>query len=374
VPPIPALVFAEVLLYVAAIRDGSRQDFFSPSHWARFDSGIYLQIAAHGYSLTRCSGPPLYPPHSWCGTASWAPLYPWLMSVLGHIGLSLPDAGMVLSILFAYLTLQAIWVLIGPSWSFSPLCCLAFAACFPGMIYFYALFPVSLLTFLATVCLILFIRRRYLLAGLAGALCAWAFAIGPLVAVVLFISAVIVDRGDGFRRLTARTARSAGIALAGFALLLLAYQRWVGQWDAYFKVQSKYANGLHDPVTTFVMSFTGGPLAKFPLQDPNSGYNYLIPRAQTAFVAALVIGLLVWTLRRHPVSRADWVILTYTFVFWLVPLIDGPSLGRYRMEALLVPCVALCTRLPRPVQVALVGIAAVLAVGLTSLFTKYLIM
>ena len=88
-------------------------------------------------------------------------------------------------------------MLIGPSWSFSHLCCLALAACFPGIIYYYAVFPVSLLTFLSLACLMLFIRRRYLLAGLTGALCAWAFTLGPLVAVVLLVSAVIVNRGPG---------------------------------------------------------------------------------------------------------------------------------------------------------------------------------
>jgi len=369
VPPFVAFLFAGLLLYVAANMDGATQDFFSPSHWSRFDSALYVQIAGQGYTFVHCSGPPLYPPHSWCGNASWAPLYPGLISLLGHLGLSLPVAGMVLSFLFAYLTLQAVWVLIGPAWTFSRLCCLAFAACFPGMIYYYALFPVSLLTFLAIVSLILFIRRHYVLAGVAGALCAWAFAIGPLVGVALLVSAVLVARGRDFWR----AACSGVIALAGSGALLLAYQRWVGHWDAYFKVQSKYGNGLHDPVTTFVMAFTGGPKARYPLQSPNSGYDHVYAQAQTAFVAALVIGLIVWTLRRRPVGRAEWVLLSYTVIFWLVPLVDGPTLGRYRMEALLVPCVALCTRLPRVVQVALVGIAAVLAVGLAQLFTQYLI-
>ncbi len=364
------VLFAEALLFAAAVLDRRARYFLSPAHWARYDSGLYLLVAKHGYSLYRCTGP-LYPPHSWCGTAGWAPLYPWLMVLLGHLGLTLRAAGMVLSIVFAYLTLLALWVLIGPSWSFSPLCCLALAACFPGMVYYYAIFPVSLLTFLTVVCLTLFIRRRYLSAGLVGALCAWTFATGPLVGVVLLVAAVILDRRErGFWRLT---AKSAGVALAGFVALLFAYQWWVGDWSAYFKTSAKYGDGVHDPVTTFVMAFTGGPNAKYPLQDPNSGYHYLTPRAQTAFIALLVIGLAVWTLRRRPVSRADWVILSYTVVVWLVPLVAGPSLSRYRMEALLVPCVALCTRLPRPVQLALVGVSAVLAVGLASLFSKSLI-
>jgi len=369
VPPVLGVVFAEALLFLAAILDGRAQYFVRPGHWARFDSGLYLQIAAHGYTFNHCVGSQ-YPPGSWCGTAGWAPLYPGLISFLGHLGLSLPVAGMVLSFLFAYLTLQAVWVLIGPAWSFSPLCCLAFAACFPGMIYYYALFPISLLTFLSALCLILFIRRHYLLAGLVGALCAWAFATGPLIGVVLLVSAVFVARGQDVWRVT---ARSAGIALAGFAALLVAWQLWVGDWSAYFKTSAKYGDGVHDPITTFVMAFTGGPAAKYPLQDPNAGYDHVIAQAQTAFVAALVIGLIVWTLRRRPVSTADRVILTYTVVVWVVPLVAGPSLSRYRLEALLVPCAALCTRLPRGVQVALVGISAVLAVGLASLFTKNLI-
>jgi len=359
-----------MLLYLAAILDGRARYFFAPAHWSRFDSGIYLEIAAHGYSATRCGIPALFPPHTMCGTVGWSPLYPGLIAMLGHLGLPLPVAAMALSILFAYLTLQMIWVLIGPSWSFSHLCCLALAACFPGMVYYYALFPVSLLTFLAVLCLILFIRRRFLLAGLVGALCTWAFALGPLIVVVLLVAVVLVERGPALRH---RAARTAGVALAGFVAVLLLTQWWVGNWTDYFKDQSKYGNGLHDPVTTFVMAFTGGPPSKYPLQDPNPGYNYLIPKAQTAFVAALVIGLIVWTLRRRPVSRADWVLLSYTVVFWLAPLVDGPTLGRYRMEALLVPCVALCTRLPRVLQVALVGVAAVLAVGLAQLFTRSLI-
>ena len=245
---------------------------------------------------------------------------------------------MVLAILFAYLTLQAMWVLIGPSWTFSSLCCLAFAACFPGMVYYYALFPVSLLTFLTIVCLLLYIRRRFLLAGLVGGLCAWAFAIGPLVGVVLLIAALIVDRGPGFWRVV---VRSAGVVFAGFAAWLLVNQLWVGGRRAYFRGQSKYANGLHNPISTFVTAFTGG--RRRPTNSKiRSGYNYLIPKAQSAFIAA-VIGLLVWTLRRRPVSRTEWVIVTYTAVFWLLPLVDGASLSRYRMEALLVPCAVLCT-------------------------------
>ena len=166
---------------------------------------------------------------------------------------------------------------------------------------FYALLPISLLTFLSVVCLILFIRRHYLLAGLVGALCAWAFATGPLIGVVFLVSAVLVARGSGL--LACDRRGQARIALAGFGALLVAWQWWVGDWTAFFKTSAKYGDGLHDPITTFVTAFTGGAAAKYPLQDPNGGYTHVIAQAQTAFVAALVIGLIVWTLRRQPVQR-----------------------------------------------------------------------
>jgi hypothetical protein len=184
------------------------------------------------------------------------------------------------------------------------------------------------------------------------------------------VAAILVDRGP---RLWRVLAESAGIAFGGFALLLLANRLWVGSWTAYIDAQAKYGNGVHNPVGTFLASFTGGPPAKYVIQDPNVGYTYVIPKAQTAFVALLALGLVAWTISRRPVSRADWVILSYTVLVWLTPLVDGTSLSRYRIEALLVPCVALGTRLPRVVLVALVAAAAVLAVGLTSLFTKGII-
>ncbi len=119
-----------------------------------------------------------------------------------------------------------------------------------------------------------------------------------------------------------------------------------------------------------MQAFTGAPLARYALQDPNAGYNFVIPKAQTAFVAFLVLTLVGWTLWHRPVGRLGWVVLTYTVIVWLVPLVSGPSLSRYRIELLLVPCVALCTRLPRPLQVALVGTSLVLAVGLAMMFTR----
>jgi hypothetical protein len=70
------------------------------------------------------------------------------------------------------------------------------------------------------------------------------------------------------------------------------------------------------------------------------------------------------------VPRSSWVVLAYTAIVWVAPLVDGPTLSRYRLEALLVPCAALCTRLPKICQVLLLGCAVWLAIGLTGLFSS----
>ena len=153
-------------------------------------------------------------------------------------------------------------------------------------------------------------------------------------------------------------------------MFVVANRLWSGSWTAYFASQSKYGNGLHDPIATFVQAFTGAPSARYEVANPNVAYHYLIPRVQTVFVALLVVSLVGWTLWRRPVDRSSWVILAYTVVVWVAPLVDGPTLGRYRLEALVVPCAALCTRLPKLVQVALLGTAVWLAIGLTGLFNS----
>jgi hypothetical protein len=364
-----AFIFAESLLLIAAGLNGDAASFFSPSLWARSDSGIYLQIAAHGYNLTRCTGS-TFPPHSWCGDAGWAPLYPWLLSLSGHAGISLPVAGLALSALFAFLTLLCMWLLIGPDWSLPALSCLALAACFPGMVFDYSLFPVSLASFLSIAFLLLLVRRRYLISGLAGAVCAWTFPTGLLMAPVAFLAVLLGDRGRSFGSWLSRTVRSAGVAAAGAGALFVAFQVWVGNWSAYLAVQSKYGNGLSNPFATFVAAFSGAAPAPYPVQGPNPGYNYLVPEAQTAFVAAIVILTVVMALIHRPVGAVSSALVVYTLAVWFVPLLDGPSLSRYRVEALLVPCAALFLRLPRVVQVGAVVIAAVLAVGLASLFIQ----
>ena len=369
VPPVLAFAVAHGVDYAAAVHSGFAAGFFGPGRWIHHDSHEYLAIAVQRYTLLRCHKRTI-PPHSYCGDAGWLPLYPKLIGLFGRLGAPLPWAGKYLAEAFALGTYVLTWLLIGPSWSARRLLALTLAAVFPGQVYLFAVFPISLVAFLSVAFLLLLARRRYLLAGLAGAAAPWAYPAGFLLAGVAVAYTAIVDRGRSFAGWLERVLPSAGVAALGIAALLLAYQVWTHAWNAYFLVQAKYGNGFHDPVAIFLASFTGGAPVRYAIQGPNGGYRYLPAKAQTVLVAALVLTLVAASLTkwRTSLTRTDWAVLCYTVLVWLFPLTQSIAVSRYRSEALLIPAVALVRRLPAAVQIPLVAVAVCIAFGMAELF------
>jgi hypothetical protein len=368
-PPVLAFVLAHAVDYAAAAHSGFATGFFGPGPWSHHDSRLYLQIAAKGYTLTHCHKHTI-PPHSYCGNAGWLPLYPLLIRLFGRLGAPLAWAGKYLAEAFALGTFVLVWLLIGPSWSARSLLALALAAVFPGQVYLFAIFPVSLVAFLSLAFVLLLAGRRYVLAGLAGAAAPWAYPTGFVLAGVAVLYTAIADRGRSFADWLERALPSAGIAALGVTALLFAYQLWTHAWNAYFLVQAKYGNGLHDPAANFLATFVHGPYPRYSIQNPNPGYAYLAPKAQTVFVAVLVLGLAVaaLTVWRASLTRTDWAVLCYTVLVWLLPLTQSVAVSRYRSEALLIPAVALVRRLPAAIQIPLVIAAAWIAFGMAQLF------
>jgi hypothetical protein len=369
VPPLLAFAVAHAVDYAAAAHVGLPWGFFGPGRWIHFDSHQYLRIAARRYTFHHCLKS-TDPPHSYCGNAGWLPLYPKLVNLLGRLGTPLPWAGKYLAEACALGTMILVWLLIGPSWSARDLLALALAAVFPGQVYYFAVFPISLVAFLSVAFLLLLARRRYVLAGLAGAAAAWAYPTGFLLPAVAVIYTAIADRGRSFADWLERVIPSAGIPALGITALLLAYQVWARAWDAYFLVQAKYGNGFHNPVAIFLASLTGGAPARYSIAGPNLGYKYLPPKAQTVLVALLVLALVAASLTvwRTSLTRVDWVVLCYTVLVWLFPLTQSIAVSRYRSEALLIPVVVLVRRLPVWIQIPLVAVAAWIAFGMAGLF------
>jgi hypothetical protein len=368
-PPLLAFILANMVDYVAAAHSGLAAGFFTPERWIHWDSHLYLAIADKGYKLRHCHKSTV-PPHSFCGNAGWLPLYPGLISLSGKLGVPLTWAGKYLADVFALGTLVLAWLLIGPSWSARRLLALALAAVFPGQVYYFAVFPVSLVAFLSLAFLLWLVRRRYVLAGLAGAAAAWAYPTGFVLPAVAVMYTAIADRGRSFADWLGRVLPSAGIPALGIAALLLAYQAWTRAWNAYFLVQAKYGNGFHSPAANFLASLTGTAPPRYPIQQLNEGYKYLPPKAQTVLVAVLVLTLVTASLTvwRSSLTRTDWAVLCYTVLVWLFPMTQSVAVSRYRSEALLIPCVALVRRLPVVIQIPLVVAAAWIAFGMAPLF------
>jgi hypothetical protein len=368
-PPLLAFILAIFVDYLAAAHSGVAPGFFAPRRWIHWDSHLYLSIAAKGYTLQRCHKSTV-PPHSFCGNAGWLPLYPDLIGFFGKLGAPLTWAGKYLADVFAFGTLVLAWLLIGPAWSARRLLALTLAAVFPGQIYYFAVFPISLVAFLSLAFLLWLAHRRYVLAGLAGAAAAWAYPTGFLLPGVAVLYTAIADRGRSFADWLKRVLPSAGIPALGIMTLLLAYQAWTNAWNAYFLVQAKYGNGFHNPAANFLASLTGAPFPRYPIQQLNEGYKHLPPRVQTVLVAALVLALVAasLTMWRATLTRTDWAVLCYTVIVWLFPMTQAIAVSRYRSEALLVPCVALVRRLPVVIQIPLVIASVWIAVGMAGLF------
>ena len=345
-------------LWIATVATGV--PYFRGSTWARWDSGLYMDIAANGYSLVPCGAG--YAPGTWCGNAGWFPGYPSLMAVLNHLGVALTTAGMILSALFAFGTLLVLWVgLLDRSATRESYLALAFAALLPGMVYYHAVFPLAMATFFIVLALAFLRRSRWGLAGAAGAVAAVTY---PTVVILTpLVAAWVLWRQ--WRRpwwpCRIGAAAAASLPIAGGFFLVLAVQRvQTGAWDAYFKVQDKYHHDLVFPLSAWVD-------AARPAFEGAKGYAAM-PAVQAALVGVLVIvatiGAVVLRRRLDPL---DWLALGATLALWLFPLTQE-EVHLYRSDALLIPLVLVVRRLPWPLQVAAVGSAALLSVGMVEAF------
>ena len=210
--------------------------------WFRWDSINYLAIADHGRTFFLCHG------HStlisrasgtWCGVATWLPGYPALVSLLGHLGAPLATTMNLVSQVSWFLVLFVIWWGWGRQLRFAN-AALLLVACsvFPGAVYAYAMFPLSL-TLALLLGAVLALKRGHLAVMallLAGAnFCypsAWYATIG--IALAAGILGRERSRGEGLRR-----ASWALGGLLSIPLLLLHDQIVFGRFNAFFVLQAQ---------------------------------------------------------------------------------------------------------------------------------------
>src|SRR2546421_5532906 len=95
--------------------------------------------------------------------------------------------------------------------------------------------------------------RRWLRAGLIGALACGTYVIGVVLAPVALVWAASLGRDTPWRERARRAALSGGVMALGPVAVVAAMQLFTGHWDAYFMTQAKYHHHLVWPGVTFSM-------------------------------------------------------------------------------------------------------------------------
>jgi hypothetical protein len=334
---------------------------FSPSTWSRWDSGLYLDIARHGYTLFRCA-----PPNGsdWCGNAGWFPAYPWLLRVLTTTGLPLAPTALGLSWFFSAATLVLLRLtFLRDRLSLGVWACLAYAAFAPGQVFFYAVSPISMLTCFLVIHLWTLSRGRWVAAGVAGAVAALAHPVGVMVVPAAAIWLLSTTRGEPIRERWRRVALVSGLSLVGPVAMIADQALEVGHANAYLLVQAKYGHGIHDPLGPVVNALHSVTrMSPFTLAAA--------PAVQALLVAFLLACVLVEViLRRRTATRTDWLLAVWAAVTWLLPHTEA-NVSLSRSEAALALLAVLARRLPLPLLAVLLAFAIWLTIAMTQLFLR----
>lgn len=371
----PVLVFVIVRLVLAGVALASGYHPWNPRIWFRWDSIHYLAIATEGYEFYPCDGTYGYTPDQWCGNTGWFPGYPWLIRFLVILGVEQHVAGASLSALFHLLTLWVLWACFLES-ELTPRNAIALlsAGFFPGHVYYDAIFPVSMLTFFAGLCLWSVFRKRYVAGAAAGAIAAFSYPTGVLLSPVVgiwILTRPVPDDRVGEKTLA--TLTTTGAILSGLFAVFAVHYLTVGRWDAFFQVQAKYGHGLNNPLHIFYLA-TIQPLGQAIAHGNWNRGLHVIPPIQTLLVAAFVIGAAVTAFRRRHATPAGSLLGTFLVVFWIVPFVVGHGLSLYRAESLLLPSVVLMKDFPKTMEGLLLVAFVVEGIGASHLFFRGVLM
>ena len=355
---VPLLAWACAAASVVLVAAAMGYNPLDSSTWSRWDSGLYEDIARDGYDLFPCEEEPT----KWCGDAAWLPAYPWLFGGLHRLGLPLRGTGVVVSWLFAAATIVLLWAtFLERRTGAAAVAALFYAAFAPGQIYYYAVFPLSLLTFATVAFLWLLYRGRYVAAGAAGAVAALTYPVGVLLApisAVWLVAQRSVPVGERLRR----AAITGGLTLAGFWVLIVDQRVETGRWDAFFLVQEKYVplRGSGNPFVATWNVLRGG------VENFADGIAVAVG-LQTALVTIVLLIVLVHAFRRRrSLDSVDSLLLLWAVTTWALPL--SQALSVQRGQAALLPLAVLVARLPARLAWPLVIAAAAIAVWMETYF------
>jgi hypothetical protein len=351
-PPLVALALAEALLWAGAAWVGS--DPRRPATWVRWDSYRYIEIARGGYFES------LDDPRA--SNTGWFPGFPLAMRLASRAAHVTPArAGRRVALGFELGLLTLLWTrLLPPLPAARRWLALLAAACFPAWFYRHAVFPLSMTTFWSLAAIELAATGAFLGAGVCGALAAFSYPTGFVVALPLALAVALARGQTSLSRLRALAA-APGLTLAGLGAVFLVLQLGVGRWDAFIAHQRRFGQGLNDPLGVFLDH--AHPLLRGSLEP------LALVAAQTVVVTLLLLlgAWLLWC-DRHGRRPVDLLLLTHAAAVWVFVNGAGPNVSIYRQAAVLVGLVPLVARLGLPALALLLALLLGLGMGMVQLF------
>jgi hypothetical protein len=356
-PPILCFVLARSMLHAAALATGN--DPSDANAWSRWDSEQYVSIAHKGYELSKCEGIEGYEPDDWCGNDAWLPGYAFLIRLVVQLGHgSFNEAGVMISAGFTLASLLVLWVLfLRAKLSVNNVLVLLLAAFFPGHVYDHAVFPVAQFVFFLMLSLWLYSKRRFAFSGLCALAAAFSYSSGLFLCGAFCLFVLMFERERLFRKPLVELAWPCGGVLLGFSAALALQWSQTGVWNAFFRVQQKYAYSPRLPFELWASNF-----AHLFRNWPRNGG----PNEQTLLVAGLCVLMLVYTFKERVATRLEMLLAAFALVYWLVPIALGGQLSLHRAEATLLPAVPLARRIPWPI----LGFVVYLAIQLSWLMGR----
>jgi hypothetical protein len=334
---------------------------FSASRtWSRFDSSYYLQIAEHGYTIGRC-----HQTGGWCGNTAWLPGYPWLVGGLTHLGTPLAPTALGVSWLFGLGTLLLIWTAMPQPRSRGSIIAIAYAAVAPGVVYSYAVFPISLLTFFTTAFLLLLARGRHVLGGIAAGVATLTY---PLAIVAAPAGALwlLTDRCLQLRHRIYAAAIVLLPTITALVLFVTDQRLETKHWNAFFLGQRFYQHHLRDPFSAVIDAASG-------LSHGRVLQSYHAIGIQTLLVTFVMLCVVVELIARHRSAlRFDWLVALWAIATWVTALVQT-NVSIWRGEAALLPVAILVRRLPVPLAVSITASAFLVMLAITRLYLRHLL-
>lgn len=342
------LIGLAVLAVLVAVLEASHshgwQALLNSRNFMRMDSGHYTSIADQGYEFISCEGIPGMSLGDHCGNCGWFPGYPALIKALTGLSIPSSDAGFLISIVSTCLLAALLFIVlarINDSTLLKRTLVLLLALTFPGQIYLFSVFPLSLAIALILASMLAFQQGKSALASAFAAAAVFCYPgatwyVGALALASLFTQPKLLLDSDSVRK----AATVIGIGAAGFLAVLYVHHVTVGQWDAFFLTQEKYDHHIHWPFQTIVRHF------EYPHKMDAAQHNIQLMNFTRAFMVVATLGITWW--KRKELQNIDRLAVAQGFFAWLMPLIaaNPNTLASLRSGTLILPLVIVLRYLP----------------------------